>query len=151
MSENMVINCQIKDRRLLEEILTDLGILHESGNSLLMYGYDDLDRSQTANVVIRRGTIRGRFRGAPNDLGFRFANNKAEIIISEYDHPAGRPGRKMVNVILQEYARRRVIAQARAKGYEVQSIETLADGSVKVKVAPLRRKPRARAHLRRRA
>jgi len=93
MSKNMIVNCRIDDRALLEEILSDLGIPFKSGVNLPLCGYDGTDRPETADVVIDRRAIRLRFPGSPNDLGFRFANGRAQIVISEYDDPRDRPGR----------------------------------------------------------
>ena len=153
MSQNMVVNCEIKDKGLLIEVLTDLSIGHLSGSNLSMCGYDGSVRPEKADIVIDRRTIKQRFYGVPNDLGFRFAGGKAEMIISEYDAAVGKPGRRMANEIMQEYARRRVVAQAHARGYEVESIEKDPAGNLRVILTPQKRsaRPRARVYARREA
>jgi len=71
--------CQMKNRNG-HSITRNMIEVHDKAQHL--FGYQGDQRSQTANVIIRRQNV----GGAANDVGFvRGSNGKFQAIISEYD------------------------------------------------------------------
>jgi hypothetical protein len=71
-----------KDRPLLLAALSELGYSDlEQGEALPLYGYAGDQRSETAEVAVRRHHL----GSASNDLGFRRTDRGYVPVISEYD------------------------------------------------------------------
>ena len=87
MSKYTTVTTEFRDPECLVEALHELGYtdakFHEK--ALHLTGYQGEQRSQTAEVIVRRST-KGGLGGASNDLGFkRNAEGNYEALISEYD------------------------------------------------------------------
>lgn len=90
MSEYLECETQIKDKKGLVAALVAMGIPEDKieipDAPQHLYGYHDDRRQQTADVIIRRGTV----GSSSNDIGFvKGADGKFKAIISEYDRRAG--------------------------------------------------------------
>lgn len=71
-----------KDRRLLLAALSDLGYSEvEEGQSLPLFGYQGDQRSETAEIVVRRNHI----GPLSNDIGFTRTKEGYFPLVSEYD------------------------------------------------------------------
>ncbi len=127
MSKNRIIETEFRDWDLLIEALKRLGIPHEIGHDLQMYGYEGNLRPEKADLVVRR-----RHVGlAANDLGFVRRGDRVDMVISEYDMTG--PGARLAKRIKQEYALAFVERQAKRVGARVKS-ERRADGTIVVRV-----------------
>jgi len=114
MSKYKRIETEIKNEALLVQALQDLEIPFEQGEGLSLYGYHGDKRRETAEIVVRRKHI----NSSANDLGFhRLPTGGFEAIISEYD--SDTRGMEILNQVRQRYAYHAVVAQARARGYNV--------------------------------
>jgi len=87
MSKYTTVTTEFRDPECLVEALHELGYtdakFHEIAQHL--YGYQNDQRSQTAEVIVRR-KVKGGLGSASNDLGFkRNSEGNYEALISEYD------------------------------------------------------------------
>lgn len=84
-----------KDRRLLLTALADLGYTEvEEGEALPLFGYQGDQRTETAEIVVRR-----RYVGsASNDLGFARTPQGFVPVISEYDQRVLHGGQFLVKL-----------------------------------------------------
>ena len=84
-----------KDRRLLLTALADLGYTEvEEGEALPLFGYQGDQRTETAEIVVRR-----RYVGsASNDLGFARTPHGYVPIVSEYDQRVLHGGQFLVKL-----------------------------------------------------
>ncbi len=87
MSKYTTVATEFRDAECLVQALHEIGYtaatFHEKAQHL--YGYMDDQRSQTAEVIVRRN-VAGGLGQASNDLGFkRNAQGNYEALISEYD------------------------------------------------------------------
>jgi len=123
MSKYVRVETQIKDEAMFVEALKEMcleeGIEFERGESLSLYGYQNQERPEKADYVIRRRYV-GR---AANDLGFkRCEDGSIEAIISEYDQR--HRGQKLLNGVRRRYAVRAVQQAARRAGHTVRTEKT---------------------------
>lgn len=114
MSKYEEFNTVIADEAYLIEALEQLGYkpeAHKSGAAL--YGYMGDERSERANVVIRRSQL----DSASNDIGFvRDETGQFRAVISEYDRGIGfNDG--WIGRVTQAYKERQTMAVAKARGY----------------------------------
>ncbi|MBK4730911.1 DUF1257 domain-containing protein [Oxynema sp. CENA135] len=131
MSHFTTIQTQIKAIDPLVKALADLGFdcveVHQIPQPL--YGYQGDRRSQTAEVIVRRQYIGAN----SNDIGFkRQPDNTFEAIISEYDRQ--QYSRQWIEQLTQRYAYHQLMAEAPAQGFNIESEETLEDGTIRVVV-----------------
>ena len=84
-----------KDRRSLLTALADLGYTEvEEGEALPLFGYQGDQRTETAEIVVRR-----RYVGsASNDLGFARTPQGFVPVISEYDQRVLHGGQFLVKL-----------------------------------------------------
>ena len=84
-----------KDRRSLLTALADLGYTEvEEGEALPLFGYQGDQRTETAEIVVRR-----RYVGsASNDLGFARTPQGFVPVISEYDQRVLHSGQFLVKL-----------------------------------------------------
>jgi hypothetical protein len=84
-----------KDRRLLLAALTNLGYRDvEEGAALTLFGYRGDQRTETAQIVVRRRHL----SPASNDLGFTHTAQGYVPILSEYDQRVLHGGRFLVQL-----------------------------------------------------
>ncbi len=84
-----------KDRRLLVAALADLGYGQiEEGEKLPLFGYRGDQRSETADIVVRRQFV----GSASNDLGFARTEQGYVAVISEYDQRTLHGGKFLVKL-----------------------------------------------------
>ena len=104
MSKYTTVATEFKDVESLVQALHEIGYtaatFHETAQNL--YGYQGDQRTQTAEVIVRRST-KGGLGSASNDLGFkRNSQGNYEALISEYDQ--GFLGRDFVPRLQDAYA-----------------------------------------------
>ena len=114
MSKYEEFRTVITDETCLVEALEQLGYkpeVHKS--SAPLYGYMGDERSERANVIIRRSQL----DSASNDIGFaRDESGQFRAVISEYDRGIGfNDG--WVGRVTQSYKERQTMAVAKARGY----------------------------------
>jgi hypothetical protein len=113
---------EIRDAANLIAALSELGFqaeFHPAGAPLI--GYEGFERSEQANVIVRRRQI----GEASNDIGFvRKPNGTFAAVLSEYDRGIGFD-EKWLGRVHQIYKEKRLLADARAKGYILQSREVV--------------------------
>ena len=114
MSKYEEFHTVIADETYLIEALEQLGYkpeMHKSGAPL--YGYMGDERSERANVIIRRSQL----DSASNDIGFaRDESGQFRAVISEYDRGIGfNDG--WIGRVTQAYKERQTMAVAKARGY----------------------------------
>jgi len=127
MSHFTVIRTKLVDREALIKSLQDLGFkeveVHDTAQHL--YGYQGDQRSQTAEVIIRRRYI-GR---ASNDIGFKLDQNGTyTAVISEYDR--SKYGQEWLNQLSQRYAYQVARSKLTQQGFNLVSEETQQDGRI---------------------
>lgn len=114
MSKYEEFRTVIADETYLVEALEQLGYtpeVHKSGAPL--YGYMGDERSERANVIIRRSQL----DSASNDIGFaRDESGRFQAVISEYDRGIGFND-AWVGRVTQAYKERQTMAVAKARGY----------------------------------
>ncbi len=103
MSAYKCLKCSIVDKNTLVKALNILGLkhnVHDTPQKLEGFGGDQ--RSQSAEIVVKRSELNEVFTGASNDLGFRWNpnSNEYEMIVSDYDLHCGVKGR-----VIQAYAK----------------------------------------------
>lgn len=135
MSKYEELRTVLSDERFLLEALRDLGFSPDaSAEGLSLYGYLGDERSEKANIVIRRRQL----NSASNDIGFaRDANGVYRALISEYDRGIGFDD-AWLGRIAQTYKERQTMAVAKAKGYRFlgrQVVETQAGMKVQLRFA----------------
>ncbi len=135
MSKYEELRTVLSDERYLLEALSDLGYSPEvSGDGLSLFGYLGDERTEKANIVIRRRQL----NSASNDIGFiRDANGVYRALISEYDRGIGFDD-AWLGRIAQTYKERQTMAVAKAKGYRFlgrQVVETQAGKKVQLRFA----------------
>ena len=114
MSKYEEFHTVIADETYLIEALEQLGYKPEvHKNSVALYGYMGDERSERANVVIRRTQL----DSASNDIGFtRDGTGQFRAVISEYDRGIGfNDG--WIGRVTQAYKERQTMAVAKARGY----------------------------------
>lgn len=85
MSAYIQLATPMTDRECLLDALADVGFrrdaveVHETGQALV--GYEGLQRSQSANIIIRRAHL----GSASNDLGFVSTPTGFRLIVGDYD------------------------------------------------------------------
>ena len=109
-----------KDRQLLLAALTDLGYGEvEEGENLPLFGYQDDQRSETAEIVVRRRHL----GAASNDLGFTRTPHGYMPIVSEYDQQRLHGGKFLIT-LRTAYSERVVDAVTqRLRGTARRSVE----------------------------
>jgi uncharacterized protein Smg (DUF494 family) len=132
MSHFTHIRTEIKHIDALVKALNEAGFktveVHETAQPL--YGYQGDERSDTAEVIIRRKHV-GRLS---NDIGFkRQETGNFTAIISEYDRH--KYSQQWLNQLTQRYAYHAIMTQAPLQGFTVEQEETLEDGTIRVVVA----------------
>ncbi|MFN3927296.1 MAG: DUF1257 domain-containing protein [Pseudanabaenaceae cyanobacterium] len=132
MSHFTTIRTQIRDRAILIQVLQELGFstieVHETPQPL--YGYEGEQRPETAEIIIRRQYI-SEFS---NDLGFQLqADGTYTAIISDYDRT--QYNQAWLGKLLQKYSYYKLQQLLQQQGLQLQSTETLADGTIRVVVA----------------
>ena len=121
-------DCLLRNRNLLVAALSDLGYAHvEVGEALTLYGYQGDDRSETAEVVVRRRHL----GSASNDLGFKHTAAGYVPVISEYDQQALHGGQLLAK--LRTAYSERVVAEVtrRVRGTARRTVD---GGVVKIRV-----------------
>lgn len=144
MSHYTKVKTQIKNRACLVKALEDLGFkgkIEIYDNPKSLYGYQNDERQQKANVIIRRQDV----GGAANDIGFVLREDGTyEAIISEYD--TGNPcanrnkltkkvhgyGKEWMNLLQQRYALHVVEETAHLENYYVQETTQDEEGNIYV-------------------
>ena len=108
------------DRRLLLAALADLGYTEvEEGQALPLYGYQGDRRPETAELVVRFGSL----DRASNDLGFARTPAGYVPVISEYDQRTLHQGR-LLPALRTAYAERVVEeVQRRLRGTALREVE----------------------------
>jgi hypothetical protein len=123
MSKYLETATEIGDAVDLIAALSELGFqaeIHPAGAPLI--GYEGFERPERANVIVRRRQI----GEASNDIGFvRKPNGTFAAVLSEYDRGIGFDERWLGRV-RQIYKERRLLADARTKGYILQSREVVS-------------------------
>lgn len=114
MSKYEEFHTVIADENYLVEALEQLGYkpeVHKNGAAL--YGYMGDERSERANVILRRSQL----DSASNDIGFaRDESGQFRAVISEYDRGIGfNDG--WIGRVTQAYKERQTMAVAKARGY----------------------------------
>jgi hypothetical protein len=117
-----------KDRRLLLAALTDLGYPEvKQGQHLALYGYQGDRRTETAELVVRRGHV-GR---VSNDLGFKQTAEGYVPVVSEYDQRTLLGGRFLAR-LRTAYSEQAVEELRRRVGGTAQ--RTVEGGVVRIRV-----------------
>src|ERR1700678_1199471 len=104
MSKYTTISTEFRDPECLVEALHELGYTDAKFNEVAqhLFGYLGDQRTQTAEVIVRR-KVKGGLGPASNDLGFkRNAEGNYEALISEYD--TGFLGKDFVPRLQDAYA-----------------------------------------------
>jgi hypothetical protein len=114
MSKYEEFRTVIADETYLVEALEQLGYKPEVQKSgAPLYGYMGDERSERANVIIRRSQL----DSASNDIGFaRDESGHFQAVISEYDRGIGFND-AWVGRVTQAYKERQTMAVAKARGY----------------------------------
>ncbi|UBF26338.1 DUF1257 domain-containing protein [Kovacikia minuta CCNUW1] len=120
MSHFSRIKVQIKNGEILHEVLQELG--YSVDCNAQVRGYQG-DKTQ-AEYVIRRSN--------GYDLGFRRrdGDDHYELIADFWGTRIKQ--QDFLNPILQKYAHKTLMANVQAQGFDVESQETLEDGTVRV-------------------
>ena len=123
MSAYVTVATEYRDEDCLVQSLEEMGYTverHKEAQTL--YDYHGQKRPERANVIIRRKYV----GSLANDIGFvKGEDGNYRSIISEYDGSATfRPEKQ--KVLAKSYAQKKVIKQAKAKGYQV--VEQKTDG-----------------------
>jgi Protein of unknown function (DUF1257) len=135
MSHFSTIKTQFKDRECLIEALKSFGFnpqVHSEPQHL--YGWHGDRRAQKAHIIVTRQQI----GGPANDLGFLFNGEQYQTIISDYDQANGMArvgyglGRTFLNRLAQEYCKASTLKTAQQQGDEVEKIESLSNGTVRI-------------------
>lgn len=132
MSHFTCIKTQIKDTEALVKALADVGFQHVEVHTIAqpLYGYQGDQRSQTAEVIIRRQYIGTN----SNDIGFKQQpDGTFKAIISEFDRR--QYSQPWLNKLTQRYGYHALMATAPAQGFAIEAEETLEDGTIRVVVA----------------
>jgi hypothetical protein len=114
MSKYEEFHTVIADETYLIEALEQLGYKPEvHKNGVALYGYMGDERSERANIVIRRTQL----DSASNDIGFtRDGTGQFRAVISDYDRGIGfNDG--WIGRVTQAYKERQTMAVAKARGY----------------------------------
>jgi hypothetical protein len=125
MSHFTSIKTRIADLEALTKALTDLGFktieVHTEAQNL--YGYQGDQRSQRAEVIIRR-----KFVGsASNDIGFkRQTDGTFEAIISNYDRT--KYSRSWLEQLTHRYAYHVTRAKLQEQGFDLVTEERKENG-----------------------
>jgi hypothetical protein len=143
MSKYRRIETKFKDEATLRQALADVcqerGITFEAGEGLHLYGYMGDQRSETAELVIRRNFL----DRASNDMGFhRLPDGSFEVIRSEFDSRPERVAVHITNRVKQRYARLQVEKVALARGLRVEEIRE-NDGVIRLRLVGQVRSARA--------
>lgn len=129
MSHYTVIRTKFTDVQCLRQALADLGYGQiEEGKGLPLYGYQGDRRPQTAEIVVRRCFV----GAASNDLGFAWAGDHFDAIISEYD--VRQLGPQFVPRLTQRYAYRKMMAAVERRGLTVIEEGQTQDQTIRVVV-----------------
>lgn len=127
MSHFTTVATQITDEPSLVKALGDLGFkqveIHETAENL--YGYRGDQRSQTAEIIIRRNYI----GTASNDVGFkRQPDGTFQAIISQYDR--SRFSKNWLDQLSQRYAYHLAVGKLEEQGFALIAEEKQADGRI---------------------
>lgn len=133
MSHFSKVKTVIKDLSSLIEALKAMGYdesVIEQGDAIDIADY--FHGHNTVQVAIRRENLKGKM-GTYSDLGFKLQDDGTyELILDNYFRDAADAWVKQMN---QEYAKAVIVKNIAWQGYQVESQETLADGSVRLVVA----------------
>jgi hypothetical protein len=129
MSHFTRVRTTLRDVDVLVTALREVGLgpieIHETPQTL--YGYQGDAREEKAEVIVRRRYI----DPMSNDLGFaRGPDGAFDAIISGYD--GRRFGRDWLARLTRAYGRAAALAYAEAHGYEVDTDEIEADGTLRL-------------------
>jgi hypothetical protein len=127
MSHFTTIRTQITDTDALIKALADVGFneveVHQTAQHL--YGYQGDQRSQTAEVIIRRQHI----GLASNDIGFKQQGDGTfEAIISEYDRK--KYSQQWLERLTQRYAYHAAVAKLEEQGFTLNTEEVEEGGRI---------------------
>jgi len=127
MSHFTVVKTKLVDREALLKALQDLGFKQVEVYDVAqhLFGYQGDQRSQTAEVILRRKYI-GR---ASNDIGFKLSQDGTySAVISEYDR--SKYGQEWLNQLSQRYAYHVARSKLTHQGFDLVSEETQQDGRI---------------------
>lgn len=122
MSHFSRIKVAIKDGEVLHQVLQELGYVVECNTQVRGYQGDKTE----AEYVIRQSN--------GYDLGFRRedGDDNYELVADFWGAKINQ--QEFVNTIVHKYAYKKLMASAQAQGFNVESQETLEDGTVRVVV-----------------
>ncbi len=131
MSEYNVVQLDWKDPGCLKGALKELGYVYEDHKQAQhLHGFQGDERSQMANIIVRRGAGKGNFGGSSNDLGFlKKADGTYEMIISKFDVGARS---KRMSQLKQLYGKHVALKQLKKLG--CKSIKTTIDKDGRLKI-----------------
>lgn len=131
MSEYCTVALDMNDGECIKAAIEELGYVfeeHEVAQSL--HGYQGDERTQKANIIIRRQSM----GSASNDAGFlKKADGNYELIISEYDKRV-RNGSKLTTELKQLYGKHKFLKQAKKMGFSIKSQKVDEKGRIKIRV-----------------
>jgi Protein of unknown function (DUF1257) len=135
MSHFSSIKTQFKDRECLVEALKAFGFkpqVHQEPQHL--YGWISDRREEKAHIIVTSQQI----GGPANDLGFLFDGEQYQTIISDYDQRRGYAkagtglGPTFLAKLNQQYCKAITLKTAQMQGDEVQKIESLENGTIRI-------------------
>ncbi|MGW1023472.1 DUF1257 domain-containing protein [Streptomyces sp. NPDC002577] len=129
MSHYTRVRTTLRDQKTLVQTLKKLGFTHVESHDepQALYGYLGDQRSQTAEVIIRRKYV----GAASNDIGFaRTSDGSFQAVISDYD--SSRYGKAWLRKLTSTYGHETALSFAEENGYEVVTEETDKDGAVRL-------------------
>jgi hypothetical protein len=118
MSHFTTIQVQIKDGQILRETLEELGFQVQCNTSVRGY----LWNRTKADYVIRQ---KNGF-----DLGFRLNGDHYELVSDFWG--ARIDQKSFLDQIMQKYAHKSLVANAKQQGYTIETEECMEDGSIRV-------------------
>lgn len=122
MSHFSRIKVEIKNGEVLHEVLQELGYVVECNTQVRGYQGDKIQ----AEYVIRRSN--------GYDLGFHRSDgdDRYELVADFWGARINQ--QEFLNPILQKYAHKTLIASVQFQGFDIETQETLEDGTVRVVV-----------------
>lgn len=122
MSHFSRIKVEIKNGETLHQVLQELGYSVECNTQVRGYRGD---KTEAAYVIHRSNGY---------DLGFRRSDgdDRYELVADFWGARINQ--QEFLNAILQKYAHKTLMASVQAQGFDVETQETLEDGTVRVVV-----------------
>lgn len=120
MSHFRSCEVEFKDLEMLVEALNELGfkVVEHHKEAQPLVGYQGDTREVKAHVIIRRQYV----GSLSNDIGFELKDGKAIAHISDYD--LTKYGDDWLKVVKGRYAVKKVVKEAKRKGYQVRKVKT---------------------------